>query len=252
MKASQVGRWVYGLAAIAVGAVNLVWGDFATIWQPIQAFGDRVPGRQAFAYVTAAALVLCGIAILGRKTARAGALGVAAVNAIFAAFWLPRVVGYPQIFGVWSGFAEALAPVAGGVMLFAMLSGDSHRQARTAQTARYIFGVCAIAFAIGHFSALAQTASLVPKWIPPGQTFWALTTGIFHLLAGLAILSGILDLLASRLLALMLIVFGALVWLPQLFEFPHDQSAWAGNAVNLSMIGTAWVIADWIAKRRNA
>ncbi len=90
---------------------------------------------------------------------------------------------------------------------------------------------------------------MVPAWIPPGQQFWAVATGIFHLLAGIAILSGVLAVLASRLLTGMLITFGALIWAPSLFAAPHEHMVWGGNAMNLALTGAAWVIADSIASR---
>ena len=74
--------------------------------------------------------------------------------------------------------------------------------------------------------------------------------GIAFVLAGLAILSGILDVLAARLVALMLLVFSALVLAPMIFAFPHDHVAWGGNAYNLTAVGAAWIVADWLATRQ--
>lgn len=245
---SDAGRHVYGLGAMAIGLVGLVWGDFADIWQPIQAFGN-VPHRKGLAYLVAICLLAAGAALQWGRTARVGAQVVAALNFIFAVFWLPRVIGFPQIYGTWGGFFEALAPATAGVILSATLLPEISTGASTiAQAARYVFGICVVSFAIVHFIYIPQTAAMVPKWTPPGQTFWAVATGCFHLMAGLAILSGVIPVLACRLLTLMLIVFGALVWLPQPFAHIHDHTAWAGNAVNLALVGTAWVFADWFAK----
>lgn len=243
---SNAGSTVYAIAAMALGIINLIWADFATVWQPIQAFGDHVPCRRLFACVVAVGLLLGGVAILWRPASRFGALLVGIMNLIFAVFWLPRVIHFPQIFGTWGGLLEALFPVTGAALLYVTAaSRDSREASRTAQLARYLFGICLLSFGVVHFLALPQTAGMVPRWIPPGQQFWAVATGLAHLLAGLAVLTGVADLLASRLLTLMLIVFGVFVWLPRLFTHPHDHTAWAGNAVNLIMIGTAWVFANW-------
>ena len=77
-----------------------------------------------------------------------------------------------------------------------------------------------------------------------------MATGVAHLLAGIAILSGVLAVPASRLLTLMLVIFGALVWGPSLFANPRVHMVWAGNAINLALIGAAWVVADSIARRQ--
>lgn len=248
---SNAGRTVYAIAAMALGIINLIWADFATVWQPIQAFGDHVPHRRLFACIVAVGLLLGGLAILWRPAIRFGALLVGIMNFIFAVFWLPRVIHFPQIFGTWGGFLEALFPVAAAALLYATASSRDFRgTSKTEQLARYAFGICVLSFALDHFLALPQTAAMVPRWIPLGQRFWAVATGVAHLLAALAVLTGVADLLASRLLTLMLILFGVLVWLPRLFAHPQDHTAWAGNAVNLTMIGTAWVFANWRTARQ--
>ncbi|MFL6257789.1 MAG: DoxX family protein [Pyrinomonadaceae bacterium] len=242
---------MYGLGAVALGLVGLVWGDFATVWQPVQALPFTVPHREALAYITAACLLSAGVAIQWRRSAPAGLLVLAILYFIFALLWLPRVIGYPQIFGTWSGLLEEMALVAAALVVYAsLLSHDSAGANRAAQIGRISFGVCVLSFGLSHFFAIPQTAAMVPGWIPPGQQFWAVATGAAHLLAGVAILSGVLDVLGSRLLTAMLVAFGVLVWAPMLFAQPREHMVWAGNAINLVLIGAAWVVADSIARRR--
>ena len=248
---SDLGRHVYGLGAVALGVVGLVWGDFATNWEPIQALPFAVPHREALAYVAAACLLSAGLAVQWRPSAKAGLLALAVLYFLFAMLWLPRVVGFPQIFGTWGGMLEEMAPAAAAVVAYASLLPRGLAAATWAERiGRLTFGVCAVSFGVVHFTAVPQTAAMVPEWIPPGQTFWALATGVAHLLAGVAILTGVLAPLASRLLTAMLVGFGVLVWLPILLAHPQVHTAWAGNAVNLTLIGAAWVVADSIASRR--
>jgi uncharacterized membrane protein YphA (DoxX/SURF4 family) len=248
---SNLGSRVYGLGAVALGLVGLAWGDFATVWQPIQALPFAVPHRTALAYVAAAGLLLAGVAVQWRRSAPAGLPVLAILYLIFALLWLPRVVGYPQIFGTWGGFLEEFALVAAAAVAYAsLLPPDSAGARRMARIGRLSFGVCVLSFGLGHFFAIPETAGMVPTWIPPGQRFWALATGVAHLLAGAAILSGVLDVLGSRLLTLMLATFSALVWAPALFAQPREHVAWAGNAINLALVGAAWVVADSIARHR--
>ena len=43
----SLGQRVFGLAAVALGVVGLVWDDFALVWQPVPA---NLPGRAMLAY----------------------------------------------------------------------------------------------------------------------------------------------------------------------------------------------------------
>jgi uncharacterized membrane protein YphA (DoxX/SURF4 family) len=237
------------LGAIMLGVVGLVSGDFADVWQPVP---TSTPGRKALAYMVAVCLLVAGTAIQRRRFARAGLIVLGVLYFIFALLWLPRVVSYPQIFGTWGGVFEQLSLVAAALVVYASVENfASATVPRTGQIGRVVYGVCVVAFGLNHFFAIPETASMVPKWIPPGQHFWAVATGVAHLLAAMAILSGVLAVLASRLLTLMLVLFGALVWMPSLFAHPREHMVWSGNAINLAMAGAAWVIADWIASRES-
>ena len=153
---------------------------------------------------------------------------------------LPRIIAQPSVFVMWSGTAEQLALVAGGLMAYSFCLA---RAGRAAGIARLIFGVCLIAFALAHLFYLKDTADFVPKWIPPGQVFWAYATAAGHLAAALAILSGVAARLAARLLTGMFIGFGVLVHAPLIIADPHTHFNWAANAMNFALIGAAWLIA---------
>jgi uncharacterized membrane protein YphA (DoxX/SURF4 family) len=86
--------------------------------------------------------------------------------------------------------------------------------------------------------------------MPLGQEFWVILTGISFVLAGLAMLSGIRDVLGARLLALMFLAFNVFA-LPQfIFANPKDHAAWGGNAFNLALVGATWIFADAISTRQ--
>jgi uncharacterized membrane protein YphA (DoxX/SURF4 family) len=239
---SSLGRHVYGLAAIALGLIGLVWGDFARVWQPVPV---SIPQGSALPYLVAVCLLVAGAASQWPRTARAGLLVLGAFYFVFALLWAPRVIGYPRMIGTWLGFAEQFALVVAAIIAYVSLTPRKTMWAlRTSQISRMLFGLCVLSFGFAHFLALKETANMVPGWLPPGQRFWAMATGVAHLLAGLAILSGIQAHLASRLLTAMLITFGALVWAPMLFAQPSVHFIWAGNAVNLALTGAAWIVAD--------
>jgi uncharacterized membrane protein len=243
----QIGRRLFATAAAALGAIGLAWGAFAFFWQPVP---PDFPGYEPLAYLAGTLLLAGGIAVHFDRSSRLGGWILAIVFAGFSIPWAIRILRFPQLFGTWGGFAEEFALVVAAAIVAEAAAGRPKRGALDLEQACILaFGACAVAFGLNHFFALEQTASLVPRWIPPGRMFWAVATGIFHLLAGLAILSGVRSLLAARLLGAMVLGFSALVWLPKLLGSPAVHMVWAGNAVNLALAGAAFVVADAIARR---
>jgi uncharacterized membrane protein YphA (DoxX/SURF4 family) len=235
---------VYGLAAVGFGLVGLAWGDFAAVWQPVPA---TLPGRTTLAYAFASLFLLAG---LGTERRRSAALGTLTLTILYSLgvilLHVPLVIARPTVFVAWSGTAEQLALVAGGLVAYALCRAPPASSAVTARLVfcgRLIFGVCLILFALAHLFYLKPTADFVPAWLPPNQMFWAYATAAGHFLAGVAILSGIAARPAARLLTGMFVVFGALVHAPTLFADPHSHFNWAANAMNFALIASAWVIA---------
>lgn len=246
---SNLGRHVYGVAAVALGLVGLYWKDFASVWQPVSA---TVPHRTTLAIIAALCFLMAGLLVQIRRFARAGFPILAILYSMAALLWLQRVIGFPRIIGTWLGFAEELTLVLAAIIGYASLTPHNATwAARTIRIARCVFGLCLVIFGLAHFLALPDTAAFVPKWIPPSQHFWALATGTFHLLAGLAILSGIRALLAARLFTAMILSFSVLIWIPTLFAHPEIHLNWAANAVNLAIASAAWVVADSLNQARS-
>ena len=116
--------------------------------------------------------------------------------------------------------------------------------------ARWVFGLFVADFGIVHLLDVPVPAAMVPAWMPLGGAFWAVVSGIAFVLAGLGIVSGVLDELAARLLALMFLLFSILVLTPLTIAKPHDHTSWGGNAYNLAATGATLIFADWLAARR--
>jgi len=70
-----------------------------------------------------------------------------------------------------------------------------------------------------------------------------------HIAAGIAILAGVRARLAAILLTAMYVSFTLLVHLPLLLATPSSHWIWSENALNLALIGTAWVVADSLSGR---
>ena len=256
----RVGVWFYGLATVVTGILDIVWGAFEASHQPIQALGKHIPGQQILAYIAGVWLVAAGVAILWRRTARLGAAGSAIIYLIFALFWLPRFYSVPHMLGfrigilifILFGVAQQLLLAAPAVLVYAeTVSPNPVWREKGAIAARWMLGLSPIAFGLGHLINVPAIARFVPHWVPFGN-FWTVLTGIAFALAGIAIVSGIRDVLASRLLMLMLFLFEVIVEIPPVFVDPHKQGAWGGAVYNLAAIGAYWIFVESVASRRQA
>ena len=143
-----------------------------------------------------------------------------------------------------------LIAFAGGALVYAALSMRSSSWPRTILITRWIFGLCSIDFGLNHLIDVKDNLVYVPKWMPLGPEFWVIVTGICFVLAGLAILSGIQDVLAARLLALMFLIFNLVALPPFIFADPKNHAAWGGNAFNLALVAAKWILAGSLATRQ--
>jgi uncharacterized membrane protein len=253
----------YGLGAIALGVVGIAWGDFALQWQPVAA---RFPGRTMLAYLFAAALVLAGACVNDlnpSKRRREVVLGAATLAGLFAVVVVfmhgPLIFQRPTLIAAWSGAAEQLALVAGGLATYAYLTrvapwGTARNSTGPdlGKVAVMLMGLCLLVFGVAHFVYLDFTASMVPSWIPGSQKFWAAATGIGHLAAGVALLTGVKARLAALAVTAMFGSFSLLVHLPLLLTDPHAHLSWVMNAINLALTGAAWAVATYIASAQKA
>ena len=245
---AKYGWRVYGLGVVALGLVCLAFGDF----HPGQPVPKDFPARTVLAYAVAAFMLVAGLAIEWRRTtARAAAALAAYFGLVVVALMNGRVlISHYAEFGPYESFAIELAIAAGGLTVYAASAGiDATLASRLTRLARIAFGVCALIFGVAHFVYMNLTAPLVPKWLPPSQEFWGYATGVFHIAAGVAILTGVRARLAAILLTIMFASFTPLVHVPMLLANPASHWIWNENAVNLALIGAAWVVADSLARQ---
>lgn len=250
----KVGIWFYGLGTALAGILDIAWRAFEASHQPINSLGN-VPGQNILAYVAGVWLVAGGLAVLWRRSARFGAAASGAAYLVFAALWLCRyyagihALGWriDVILGVSFGLGQQLMLVAPAAIVYASVtSTDSSLRSRATIAARWMLGLPPIVFGLLHLIGIQVFAKIVPQWVPFGSV-WAGLTGIAFLLSGLAICSGIKDVLAARLLALMLLLFEGLVEVPPIFIRLHNQATWGAAVYNLAAIGACWIFAEFLA-----
>jgi hypothetical protein len=235
---SNLGRHVFGVAALAFGLITLAWHDYND-WHP----------PRYIVYAAAAALIFGGAAIQFRRTSKTGAAVLGAVYLVFALQCVPRIVATPQIYNSWGNFFEQFSLVTGAAIVYARVSSAWSRETLN-RIGRILLGICAASFTLEQAIYIHATAILVPKWLPPNQMFWAVATTVLFALAAVALLTNRMALLATRLLTMMLVIFGLLVWVPLLLSDPHNHTNWSENAETFAIAGAAWILADLLGEYR--
>ncbi len=249
MSRIYLGRHVYGFAAVTFGILTFVWRDL-NAWRQIIPL-SKLTHPEILLYVVAAIELFGGVAIQWAPTRRIGAFSLGTIYFIFALLAAPEIIAKPLIYNSWGNFFEQFSLVSGALVVLGAPGTNNHQGApKLARIGYFSFGVCVVSFALEQLAYLSVTASLVPKWIPPGQMFWAVTTTIAFALAAIAILFGRAALLASQLLTVMLIGFGLLVWLPIVISHPHNLFNWTESAETLAIAGAAWILMDFLAQNR--
>jgi hypothetical protein len=232
----NLGRPVFGVAALAVGLITLAWHDYN---------GWHQPGY--LVYAAAAALIFGGAAIQFPRTAKTGAAVLGAVYLVFALQCVPGIIAKPKIYNSWGNFFEQFSLVTGAALVYARLSSAWSRETLH-RVGRILLSLCAASFSLEQAFYLAATVSFVPKWIPPSQMFWAVATTAFFALAAVALLTNRMTLLATRLLTMMLVLFGLIVWVPLVLSDPHSHPNWSEIAETFAIAGTAWILADLLGE----
>src|SRR5580700_1995092 len=108
---SNLGRHVFGAAALAFGLIALAWHEYN---------GWHLPGY--IVYPAAAAEIFGGAAIQFRRTAKTGAFILAAVYLAFALRCAQQIFAQPRIYNSWGNFFEQLSLLSGAAIVYAGLS----------------------------------------------------------------------------------------------------------------------------------
>jgi hypothetical protein len=242
VKTTSYGRIVFGASAVLFGVIALMWHDAET-WQTLRKlwslpFGMIIGGSLMLAQIAG------GIGIMFERTARSASIVLGFVYLSFSLACIPGIVAAPAIYEQYGSFFEQFSLLCGAVAVYAATDSNTERAAVLGRLARMGLGLCAISFTLSQIFYLRVTADLVPKWIPPNQIFWAILTTIAFALAAIAILINRHARLAIRLMALMLALFGVLVWIPRLVAHPEAHLNWSELALTFLMTGASLVVAD--------
>jgi len=242
MKTALYGRIVFGASAALSGVIALMWYDSDT-WQTLRQiwslpFGTTIGGCLMIVQIAG------GIGIEYPRTARLASIVLGIIYFLFSLACIPGILAAPAIYVHYGSFFEQFSLLCGAIALYAATEANAARAVAFGRVARLGLGVCAISFTLSQIVYLPMTADLVPKWLPPNQTFWAILTTIAFALAAIAILINRQARLALRLMTLMLALFGVLVWVPRLIAHPEAHLNWSEFGLTFLITGAVWMLAD--------
>jgi uncharacterized membrane protein YphA (DoxX/SURF4 family) len=237
MRIVGLGHGLFALAAASLAILSLTDG-----------------GRETWVYASALVVLAASAGLCFSRTALPSALTIGAYGAVLAGINVPPILAKPLSVGSWYGFCEALTWLLGAWTLYAMLRVPIAGE-RAVRAVRVLFGLTWVFYGWSHFVYADYTAGMVPTWLPGGLAF-AYLTGLGHIAAGIGIMVGVLPRLAATLEAMMMSLFGLLVWVPSLFAQPRPkwagtpQNQWSELLLTLLLAASAWIVADSLRNRR--
>jgi uncharacterized membrane protein YphA (DoxX/SURF4 family) len=235
MRSIRTGRVLFAIAAASIAILTLSYGDFVPMGQP---FPGWIPAREAWIYGSAILMLAASGGLCVARTAWPSLMTLGAYQLLWTAICALPIFSMPRDVGAWYGFCEALTPLISAWILYG----------RALRTAQVLFGLTCIFYGWSHFYYADNTAAMVPAWLParPGLAYF---TGLAHMAAGIGLTLGILPRLAATLEAIMMSLFGFMVWVPSFFMNPRPawatptQNQWSELVVNLALATCAWLLA---------
>jgi uncharacterized membrane protein YphA (DoxX/SURF4 family) len=233
----KTARAIYGIMIAGLAFQELFYAEFRPVifppWPPAG------PVLAVSTYIVSAALIVAGFAIVFDKKAKAASLllgGLFLLIFCFGQIPYELMVDYYKHLGSWTSALKELA-LAGGAFVVA---GSYPKNYPTTDTAfikllqkivpfgTFFFCIVLLLFGIDHFLYPEFVAALVPKWIPPGQSFWLYFGAVALIGSGIAITLNIKRRLVGILLAVMLLLWLVLLHIPRAIADPYGLK---GNEV---------------------
>src|SRR6266446_2225104 len=252
----RFGRLLFSLAIMGIGVETLICSYASShLLGPhykVVPVIPWLPSIPSLAYPVGAILVLCGVALLFRRTLVVSSITLGAVMLICGlAFDLPR---RPNLMSAeWR--TNVLEPITIGSLAW-LAPGLSGIPRWLYRTSRYLLAFALIVFGIAHFQVLTFIASLVPGWIP-WHRFWTVFFGVAFISAGVSFATGFLQRWAALGVGLMFALWTVTIHLPPVLNSfltpgaPQDADKWSDVFIVAALWGGSWALARNLRDRKD-
>ena len=254
MRRMGLSEALFAISLAGLAALAFVYGNFVPLLDPL-------PWPVGWTYGLAAVVVAACASLFLTRTATAGVIVLAVASLAWASTRLKPIGHDPLSVGSWYGLSEAMATLVGVWTLHALHRRRAQPAAATAlagdralRVGQVIFGGACLVFGLAHFAYAGYSLPFVPTWLPARLPL-VYVTGACHIAAGIGLILGVVPHLAATLEALMIVLFGFLVWIPS--HLAHPTPAWAGSPqnqwsetiLNFLLAAVAWLIAESLRPR---
>lgn len=244
-KITAQGRIVFGVAILAFGIENFVFGYRRTFVTEVPWF----PHMPVLAYLEGAGLLAAGVCIVANVKARLAAIGLSVWFLLGCLYYLiVHGTGTVTDMGLRTVVFETLTMAASALMLAGNLRADREGDPAILRgliaSAPYLFAISMVVFGVDHFLILGFIASLITPWIP-GKMFWAVFTGVGFIAAGISIAIHWLDRWAGFFLGVMFMLWFFLLHLPRVLSAArmNNPNEWSSAFIAFAIWGGAWICA---------
>lgn len=152
----------------------------------------------------------------------------------FAPFGIPAIT-------FWIYVSASLVFIIGLAKILGELPHE-HGLDKILPVGRLFFAIPIAVFGSEHFTATANVANLVPRWIPL-PTFWVYLTGLAFLCAALSFVVLVKTRLAAALVGLTMLMFVIVMDVPSVAAQPGNRFFWALALRQLAFSGGAFAFA---------
>ncbi len=240
---ARLGRYLFGLAVLASGLMQLVNAEFVRL---IPALPATIPLPSFWARAIGAVLGALGVAIvLGFMIRPAAAIVAALLLLSFVFQRVPELLAQPMTGLTWTNPCKVLALSGGAILVAAAATTNKRTSSDWAQRLRplapLLLGAFLLVCGAQHFIYATFVDTLVPARMPLEPRFWTYLTGAALIAGGAGVMIPRIARLAALLSGGMVFLWVILLHLPRSIEM-KTAFEMAGIFEALAISGTAFMV----------